>query len=387
LVQLDEHDGKQLLESRGIECPAGILAASQARAVAAVKQLGAPCYIKALVHETNRAARGGIVRVESLAEVAEAYDRVASVMATQQVRVERAVDADGWWYVSIGVPTGADTLMVMFSSQGGSGIEGRPEGITSVGVDPITGLRDFHCRSLGAAAGLSRPEVEVLTPFLHRCYEAVVAKDLELLEVNPVAVTADGLVAVDARLVVDDYALFRQPWVNGTRSMQLGAESLEADLRGRGIEYVPLGGRIGIVGLGAGLTMHIADWIEQLGGSPSFFFDATSAAVRDWAAMFAGETPMAFAASLAYGLRQVRESMDVLLVNFTSGGTPVDALSKGLARALSELDWDLPTVVHVGGNRSQDAAAFLEGANLMRSDTIGGAVAQAVSWQFSGSPV
>jgi succinyl-CoA synthetase beta subunit len=384
-VQLDEHDGKQLLEGLGIACPAGMLANSPEEAAAAVQHLGGTCYVKALVTETNRAARGGIGRVDSPAQAREAYDRVISATAARHVRIERAVHADRWWYLSIGVPTGAETMVVMFSCQGGSGIEGRREGITSVTIDPMTGLRDFHGRRLGAAAGLSRQDAERLKPFLHKCYAAVVENDLELLEVNPVAVGEEALVAVDARLVVDDYATFRQPWLAGTRSAQVGAQSLEADLRTQGIEYVPLGGRIGIVGLGAGLTMHIADWIEQLGGSASFFFDATTAAVRDWESMFAGETPRAFAHALGYGLDRVRDSMDVLLVNFTSGGTPVDALCKGLAEALTDIGLNVPTVVHVGGNRSQAAAAMLEGTNLQRAETIGMAVAQAVSWQVSGS--
>jgi succinyl-CoA synthetase beta subunit len=172
--------------------------------------------------------------------------------------------------------------------------------------------------------------------------------------------------------------MFRQVTLGASRSASRGAVGVSAELRRDGIEYIQIGGNIGIIGLGAGLTMHLADWIVDCGGSPAFFFDATAAAVRDWAAMFSGQTPHDFAAALKNGLAQVRGDITVLLVNFTSGGTPVDALVKGMLLALRELHWDIPLVVHVAGNSQAAAAQLLRHNGVEPSPRLGDAVRAAV---------
>src|SRR5665213_2861154 len=171
---------------------------------------------------------------------------------------------------------------------------------------------------------------------------------------------------------------------SGTRSTRHSvrrrdANSLAARLRANGIEFVPLNGRIGIVGLGAGLTMHIADWISASGGSPAFFFDATAAAVRDWRRMFEGHMPEDFASALTRGLMAVDDRMGVLMVNFTSGGTPVDALAKGLLVAVRDSGWRGPLITHVAGNRQEQAEAVLRDAGLSPAGTLGEAVRAAVA--------
>jgi succinyl-CoA synthetase beta subunit len=379
-MRLDEHAAKRLLESYGIVCPAGTVVTSAANAKVAARHLGVPAYIKALTPETNRAARGGVRVITRVDEASDAFTSVTAALSAKRARIERAVAADKWWYVAVLLPTGSDVFELLVSAEGGSGIESRQEAMARVMVDPLIGLRGYHCRRAAALAGLSRQDAALLEPLVARCYEIMVACDLEFLELNPVAVSQNGLVPVDARISVDDYALFRQG-----NLVKLGTEdqqhSIEADLRGLGVEYVPLGGRIGIVGLGAGLTMHLADWITDEGGAPAFFFDATTAAVRDWPAIFAGAVPHAFANALAYGLDKVGANADVWLVNFTSGGTPVDGLCRGLLAAMSQLAWKAPIVVHVGGNRSEAAKELLSGAGIEVASTLGAAVRQAVLLQ------
>ena len=381
-MRLDEQAAKALLQSYDITCPAGTMVTSATDAESAAGDLGVPAYVKALTTETNRAARGEVLMIKRVDEASSAFTTVTAALSTKRARIERAVAADRWWYVALFLPVGADVFELWVSAHGGSGIESRPDGMARVRVDPLVGLRGYQCRRAAKLAGLSEPDADLLQPLLARCYEIMRACDLELIELNPVAVSQNGLIVVDARISVDDYALFRQ-----TDLVQLAAndenQSIEADLRQLGVEYVPLGGRIGIVGLGAGLSMHLADWITDEGGTPAFFFDATTAAVRDWPAIFAGEIPQAFAHALEYGLTKVGTNADVWLVNFTSGGTPVDGLCRGLLEAMSQLGWTVPIVVHVGGNRYEAAKALLSDSDIEAVSTLGEAVRTAVRLQRS----
>jgi succinyl-CoA synthetase beta subunit len=127
--------------------------------------------------------------------------------------------------------------------------------------------------------------------------------------------------------------------------------------------------------------MHLADWITEAGGTPAFFFDATTAAVRDWPAIFEGNVPRAFAHALSHGLGLVGSNADVLLVNFTSGGTPVDGLCRGLLQAMSLPEWTVPVVVHVGGNQYLAARSLLRDSAIEAAPTLGDAVRDAVRLQ------
>jgi succinyl-CoA synthetase beta subunit len=376
-VRLDEQASKTLLETYEITCPAGTAVASARGAADAAKSLGAPLYVKALTTETSRAARGGVKMVTRVEDAADAFTAVTEAVSATRARIEKAVVADEWWYVAILLPTGSDAFELLVSAQGGSGIESRSEGLARVCIDPTIGLRGYHCRRASDQAGLSHSRAEQLLPLVASCYQIMRERDLDLIELNPVAVTANGLVAVDARISADDYALFRQ-----SELAKLGAQaqdrSVAAELRDLGVEYVPLGGRIGIVGLGAGLSMHLADWITASGGTPAFFFDATTAAVRDWPSIFAGRVPKDFAHALAHGISSVTADTEVLLVNFTSGGTPVDGLCRGLLEARSQLERVIPMVVHVGGNRNEEARSLLRSAGIEAAPTLGDAVRQAV---------
>jgi succinyl-CoA synthetase beta subunit len=376
-MRLDEQASKTLLETYGIACPAGTVVTSADGAADAAKSLGPPSYVKALTTATSRAARGGVRIVNRVEDAADAFTAVTEAVSATRARIEKAVAADEWWYVAILLPTGADAFELLLSAQGGSGIESRSESLARVSVDPAIGLRDYHIRSATEQAGISGSHAELLPPLLSRCYQIMRERDLDLLELNPVAVTEKGLVVIDARISADDYALFRQSEIVkvGTQAQD---RSIAAELRDLGVEYVPLGGRIGIVGLGAGLSMHLADWITALGGTPAFFFDATTAAVRDWPAIFAGGVPKDFAHALAHGIRSVTADTDVLLVNFTSGGTPVDGLCRGLLEATSQLERAIPLVVHVGGNRNEAARSLLRSAGIEAAPTLGDAVRQAV---------
>lgn len=379
---LDEHDAKQLLAQFGVPSPPGDVARDPAEAASIARAIGGPAYVKALVAGKDRAARGGVKRVDDPQDAGRAFLEVTSALAATEARVEAACEVRQEWFLGVGILPGDPGPSVIFSAEGGSGIEQRAPAFSKVAVDIALGLQPFHSRRLAGLAALPSEQRAALQQMVASCYELLIASDATLVEINPLAVTPAGIVAIDAHVTIDDYAMFRQVALGASRSASREAGGISAELRRDGIEYIPIGGNIGIVGLGAGLTMHLADWIVDCGGSPAFFFDATAAAVRDWAAMFSGQTPRNFAAVLKNGLARVRGDIAVLLVNFTSGGTPVDALVKAMLLAVRELHWEIPLVVHVAGNSQVAAAQLLRSSGVEPFPRLGDAVRAAV--QASG---
>ena len=377
---IDEHDTKMLLRAAGVDVPSGVVV--EEHVPPAPPTLGFPVYVKALVPDRDRASAGGVVRVDDPARLPEAVRSVRAAMHAGAVRIEEACSADTLWYLSMGIPAGASVPVVLFSREGGSGIELRDADVVSVSIEPGRRLTPGDIGAIAAAAGLEPRETALLTGLALACWEVLVGCDATLLELNPLGVTADRIVALDARMTIDDYALFRHPDLESLASVSRARRSVAGALAARGIDYVRYRDRgIGIVGLGAGLTMHLADWIDTLGGTAGFFFDATRSAVADWEATFRGDLPERFRDDLVAGLGLVAERADVLLVNFTSGGTPVDSLAKALVAALPAIPWTGPLVVHVAGNRSGRAIAQLAEAGITPAGTLEEAVIAAVERQ------
>lgn len=337
-----------------------------------------PVYVKALAPTDSRAAKGGVIRVEDRADVRGAFISVTTALGVDEARVEEAESAVAEWYLALGVMPGQNVPELLFSASGGSGIVDRAELTTRVSIDPFIGLRPFHCRLAASRAGLPYELWPLLEETAVRCYQLMKKFDAILVEINPLGVNGQEIVALDARIIIDDYGLVRHPDLGETRSASRDARTVRGQLRDAGIAYVNLHGKIGVVGLGAGLTMHLADWIVLEGGTPAFFFDATAAAVRSHRVLFQGELAVDFVDALSYGLDLVRNDMEVLLVNFTSGGTPVDGLSRALLVALEKIDWTGPLVVHVGGNRRDEAVRFLRDSGLDAAPSLGDAVRTAV---------
>jgi len=376
---LDEQDAKQLLAGFGIESPPGGLAASPQEAGRLAARLGTEVYVKALVPASGRAGLGGVVRAVSPADAERAFGAVTAALGATHARVEAACDVEAEYYAALAVLPGEPGPVILVSAAGGTGIEDRLHDSARTLIDPLLGLRPFHLRAALSDAGipvLLRPQ---LSQLLSACYQVMLACDALLVELNPVACTGGRLVALDARVVVDDYAVASHAELAATRASEREAASVPGQLRELGIDYVDLGGQIGIVGLGAGLTMHLADWIDSSGGSAAYFFDATVAAVRDHAAMFERRPPEGFARSLAAGLRLARPGVGVLLANFTSGGTPVDSLTAGLLTALAEVGWPGQVVLHAAGNRQAEARRMPLPDRVSRAWSLGEAVKAAVA--------
>jgi succinyl-CoA synthetase beta subunit len=293
-------------------------------------------------------------------------------------RVEAAVEVIAEFYLAAGFMDGGSLPEIALSAQGGSGIEERTDTLHRLSVDPLLGLRPFHIRRLLSEASVEENLRNAVISAVEACYELVAKHDVTLVEINPLGVTATGTVALDARCTLDDHAAYRHSHWRSLRCVRDYERSIEGMLALAGIAFVPLDGEIGVIGLGAGLTMHLADWLTNLGGRPAFFFDATAAAVRDHAPLFANEPARQFTDALQFGLGKVGHRVGVLLANFTSGGTPVNGLAEALLVALKDIGWKGELVLHVAGYRQAEAVSFLRSAGIEPAVSLGAAVRAAL---------
>src|SRR3712207_295174 len=281
-MDLLEYQGKQLFARHGVPVPSGKPARTVDEAVAAAEEIGYPCVIKAQVQIGGRGKAGGIQVAKDLTE---AQQHAASIIGmdirgftVHEVWVEAASDIAAEYYASVIFDRSAKKPLVMLSTQGGMDIEEvaetNPDALARLHVDPLLGFQAFHGRRLAYAAGVDADVVRPIGDMLAKLYDAFVAEDTTLVEVNPLVVTTDRKVmALDAKVTLDDNALYRHPDNAGLRDTE-NEDPQEQMAREQGITYVKLDGNIGILGNGAVLVMSTLDVVKYAGGEPANFLDA-----------------------------------------------------------------------------------------------------------------
>ena len=280
-MDLLEYQGKKLFAKHGVPVPEGRPAATVEEAVAAAEELGYPCVIKAQVLIGGRGKAGGIKVAGNRGEAEEHASAILGMdirgFTVHELYVEAASEIDEEYYAAFVFDRSAKKPMAMLSRMGGMDVEAiadeDPEAMRMVHVDPLIGFQDFHGRRLAFEAGIAADVVRPVGALLSRLYDAFVAEDAMLVEVNPLLVTkAREVVALDAKVTIDGNALYRAPT---PRSSQRGrGDPQEQMAHERGLTYVKLDGDIGILGNGAGLVMSTLDVVAQAGGSPANFLDA-----------------------------------------------------------------------------------------------------------------
>jgi succinyl-CoA synthetase beta subunit len=352
-VDLFEYQGKELFARAGIPVPEGRVARTPAEAVAAAAELGGRVALKAQVATGGRGKAGGIKVVSTPGEAEAAATAILAMSIRGEpvtaLLVEAAVQIDAEYYAAVTFDRRSGGALFMMSSEGGMDIEDAPEGsMASVRVDPLLGLADFQVRSLVFEAGIdpaARADAFALLPQLYRLY---VEADASLVEVNPLAWTPDGLKALDAKVTIDDSALFRHPEIaayHGTRHQDAQEEMATR----AGLNFVKLDGDVGIIGNGAGLVMSTLDVVSQAGGAPANFLDVGGGAGAEVLAN-------ALDVVLAGPVRSV-------LVNIFGGITRCDAVAGGILEALGRTAVAVPIVVRLEGTNGVEGRAMLAGAN------------------------
>src|SRR5919198_661606 len=266
-MDLLEYQGKQLFARHDIPVPDGRHARTVDEAVAAAQEIGFPCVIKAQVKIGGRGKAGGIKVAANEEEAREHADAILGMdirgFTVYELWVEGASQIEAEYYASIIFDRSAKRPLLMLSTKGGMDIEAvaeeDPDAIATLHVDPLLGFQDFHGRRLAFDAGIPEDLIRPTGAMLAKLYQAFVAEDAMLVEVNPLIVTPERkLRALDAKVTLDDNALFRHA-ENAALRNPSAEDPQEQMAKERGLTYVKLDGDIGILGNGAGLVMSTLD--------------------------------------------------------------------------------------------------------------------------------
>ena len=354
-MDLFEHQGKELFARHGIPLVEGSVAESAEEARRIAERLGGRVAVKAQVQIGGRGKGGGIALVDSANEAAGAARRIldngfAGTPVTR-VLVERLVDIAEQFYAAITFDRASAKYLAMVSSEGGMDIEEiareRPAAIRRAHVDPVLGIKDYQVRYL--VGHLSAGAKEGAADVLRKMYEVVGAADATLVEINPLCLLKDGVVvALDAKVTIDDNALFRQPELAALRST-FPVDPTQARANEKGLQYVKLDGEVGIIGNGAGLVMSTLDVVTQAGGKPANFLDLGGGASVD---------------SMATSMEVVLSDPAVrsVLVNIFGGITRGELVAQGILEALTRVEARVPIVVRLDGTNAEEGRRILREA-------------------------
>jgi len=372
-MKIHEYQAKQILAQYDVPMPAGRVALTPEQAATIATEIGPPVVIKAQVHVGGRGKAGGVKLAESPAQAREAAGQILGMnlqgLTVKKVLVEQAVDIAAEYYLGLALDRAAQRTTLMVSAAGGVDIEAvaaeTPERIARQPIDPAYGLLDFQVTQACYEAGLNRAAIRPAGQFVRALYAAYVAVDATLAEINPLVLTKDGrLLAADAKINLDDNALFRHPeWAAWQEESE--EDEIEAEAHRRGLQYVRLGGNVGILGNGAGLTMSTVDEVKRAGGQPANFLDIGGGARAD----------------------QVRTALETVLLdpnvrgvlfNIFGGITRCDEVARGIIEATSTLDIRVPIVVRLAGTNEAEGQALLAGTELIPASTMQAAAAKIV---------
>src|SRR5437899_6930346 len=363
-MDLLEYQGTQLFSKHGVPVPEGRPASSVAEAVEAAEALGYPVVIKAQVLIGGRGKAGGIKLAKDRSEAEENANAILGMdirgFTVHELYVEKASEIDEEYYAAILLDRSAKQALAMLSRMGGMDVEEiaerDPNAIVRLHIDPLVGFQQFHGRRLAFEAGIAEDVVRPVGALLARLYEAFVAEDATLVEINPLLITKGReVVALDSKFTVDGNALSRHPETAAFRNP--GAEDAQEQMaHERGLTYVKLDGDIGILGNGAGLVMSTLDVVAQFGGKPANFLDA-------------GGGSKAEAITSAVEVILSDEKVKAVLFNIFGGITRCDEVARGLIEAFDVVKPTVPFVVRLDGTNDEEGRRLLADADLPNVQT------------------
>ncbi len=379
-MKIHEYQAKEVLARSGVPVPknAGVAETAE-QAALAVEQLGGRGVIKAQVHTGGRGKAGGIKVAESPQAAREiAGNMLGMILKTHQapqgirvdkVLIEEPITITSEIYAAVLPDRVSRKNVIILSARGGMDIEAvaeeDPDAIARLAVDPLEGICDYQLRDLCFRAQIPTALVNKVSSFLRSLYNAFIACDASLLEINPLAVTDTGRVlAADAKVDIDESALFRHPELAGYAE-ESEDDPIEAEAHKKDIAYVRLGGDVGIICNGAGLTMATMDAVQRAGGRPADFLDV-------------GGGAQAERVKECLGIVLSDPNVKGVLINIFGGITRCDEVAKGVITATQSMDIKVPIVVRLAGTRAAEGSAILAGSSLVPAETMQDAAAQIV---------
>ena len=377
-MNLHEYQGKELLASFGVSVQRGIVAKTSIEALAAAKELtestGTSMHVvKAQIHAGGRGKGGGVRLAKSLADLEKISSEIIGMQLftpqtppegkkVNQVLIAEDVYYPGEtepkeFYISVLLNRATGRNMIMYSTEGGMDIEAvaeaTPHLIFTEDIDPSLGLQGFQARKVAFNLGLSGVAFKEMTKFISALYKAYVGSDASLFEINPVLKTSDDkIIAVDAKVTLDDNSLFRHKEFEEMRDLS-EENPVEVEAREVGLNYVDLDGNVGCMVNGAGLAMATMDLIKQAGGDPANFLDV-------------GGTADAARVETAFRLILKDPKVKAILVNIFGGIVRCDRVAQGIVDAYRNMGDSIkvPLIVRLQGTNSNIAKELIDSSGL-----------------------
>ena len=373
-MNLHEYQSKALFAEYGIPVPRGTIAATPAEARRAAETLGGKLWVvKAQVHAGGRGKAGGVKLARSVAEVerhAQAmlgqrlvtHQSGAEGLPINKVYVETGSAIARELYLSLAIDRTAERVAIIASAAGGMDIEQvahtTPEKILTTTVHPAAGLQDYQARKLGFGLGLGKQQRAELRDILRKLVKLLHDCDASLVEINPLIVTDDGaVVALDAKINVEDNALFRQPKLAALRDVAQ-EDDKERRAREHDLSYVSLDGNIACLVNGAGLAMATMDLIKLHGGEPANFLDVGGGATAE-------------RVEEAFNIILTNRQVKAILVNIFGGIVRCDLIAEGVIAAVRKADVRVPVVVRLEGTNVEKGRELLAQSGLAIVAAVG----------------
>ena len=353
-MDLFEYQGKEFFAEYGMPISAGKIAFSVDEAVAAAEELGTPVMVKAQVHTGGRGKAGGVKFAADVDAVGEHAGNILGLdikgHEVKRVWIEKASDIAEEYYASFTLDRSAKKHLGMLSKEGGVEIETvaeeNPDAIAKIWVDPVAGLSDDDVAAWVAAANLPEAAVEGSKVILKQLYTAYVEGDADMVEINPLILTPEGVVHVlDSKVTLDGNSTFRHPDYSQYDETQTRDER-EAAAHAHGLQYVGLEGSVGVIANGAGLAMSTVDVVNQVGGKPANFLDIGGGANAD---------------VMAAALEVINNDPNVksIFINIFGGITRGEEVAEGIIEARKRVSIDSPIVIRLDGTNAQEGRDML----------------------------
>ena len=383
-MNIHEYQAKDLLKSFGAPVGNGVVATTADEAVEKAKALdGDVLVVKAQIHAGGRGKGGGVKIVKTIQEMHAEADRmlgkplitpqtgpkgriVRSVFVTEGTAIDREL------YLSLLVDRATGRIAFVASTEGGVNIEEvaaeTPEKITTVDVDPASGLSGFHGRVIADALELKGDLAKQCGKLIKTLYTLFTEKDASLIEINPLVVTTDGqLQCLDAKMAFEDNALFRHPDIEALRDLH-EEDPAEVEASKYDLSYVKLDGNIGCMVNGAGLAMATMDIIKYYGAEPANFLDVGGGATTE-------------KVTAAFKLILSDPSVKGVLVNIFGGIMRCDTIAEGIIAAARETNIGVPLIVRLEGTNVEQGKKLLaeSGLDIIPADDLDDAAKKAVA--------